>query len=185
MYIPMPTVKVKKYAVLIFVLPLLYIFLTGKWYGNSLDNTFIFLPYYHEISKTILSFEIPYRLNGVLAGMDIYNIPQFSPSYPFLFFWLPVYGTYESTITTVTIVTLLHVFLCSAGAYLLFKYLTKSIILGLLGGLFLGFSSTYQSYFNQLPVLLPYCWIPITAYFLLRLLELTETHNKYDVVGLG
>jgi hypothetical protein len=94
MYIPMLTVKAKKYAALIFVMPLLYIFLTEKWYGNSMDNIFIFPPYYHEISKTILDFEILYRLNGVLAGMDIYNFPQFSPSYPFLFFWLPVFGTY-------------------------------------------------------------------------------------------
>ncbi len=181
----MITLKYKKFIWLIFLIPLLLIFLSGRRYGNGMDNTFTFLPFYHEMSKTTLNIEVPYRLNGVLTGMDIYNIPQFSPSYPFLFFWLPVYGNYEDTVIAVTIITLLHVLLGMAGSYLLFKYLTKSTALGLLGGLFLGLSVTYQSYFEQLPVVLPYLWIPITAYFLLRLLEPHNTRYRLDVLGLG
>lgn len=181
----MTILKAKKLIWLIFLIPIIFIFSSGRQYGNGMDNTFTFLPYYHEISNITLNHEVPYRLNGVLEGMDIYNIPQFSPSYPFLFLWLPVYGNYENAVTTVTIITLLHVLLCMVGSYLLFKHLTKSTALGLLGGLFLGLSGTYQSYFEQLPVLLPYCWIPITAYFLLRLMEPHNNSYRLDVLGLG
>lgn len=176
---------IKKYSPVLFLIPLLIILFSGKKYGNSLDNTFIFLPFYHEISNIVLSGEFPYRFNGVLGGMDIFNIPQFSSFYPFLFFWLPIYGNYDAALNAVTIITLLHIFLCSIGSYILFKYITKSSAIGILGGFFIGLSSTYQSLYEQLPVLLPYCWIPISTYFLIRLLDSDNKRVRIDILLLG
>ena len=169
---------------IILLIPVIYIYSAGRRYGNFLDNTYLFLPYYHSISEIFTSLSIPYRVNGLLAGMELYNIPHFSVLYPILFFWVPLYKNYDSSINAVTIITLLHIYICSLGAFYLFEKISQSKIIGLLGAIFLAYSSTYYSYYEQLPVLMPYCWFPIIALYIYKVVNLNERPNS-DWVILG
>ena len=125
---------------------LLYFFAFRKYLapGRSIstfqDNTYLIHPLFSHISRSFSRGEYPYWMNTLMAGLPLYNMPQFSVTYPLYFFRSGLYADPLSALTQIHYLTLFHIFVLYLNTYFLLRVLRLAPLAALLGASLLAFS---------------------------------------------
>jgi hypothetical protein len=104
------------------------------------DNTYLILPLFHHISQSFSRGDYPYWMNTIVGGLPLYNVPQFSTTYPFYFFRSGLYVTALDSLFQVHNLTLLHLFILYLNTYVLLRVLRLAPLPSFLGASLFAFS---------------------------------------------
>src|SRR5260370_10972738 len=143
------------------------------------DNTYLSHPIFHHISNSFSHGEYPYWMNTIVAGLPLYDSPQFSPIYPFYFFHLGLYSTpLNASIDTLHVV-LFHFFIIYLNTYVMLRVFRLSPIPALLGASLFAFSAGTISYGFWVNSIAAYSWFPLVVASVFLVLE-----NRQAKVGV-
>lgn len=143
------------------------------------DNTYLILPIFHHISDSFSRGDFPYWMNTVLGGLPLYNSPQFSPTYPLYFFQSGLYASAADALRHVHDVTVLHLLVLYANAYVLLRVLRLAPPAALLGASLLAFSANTFDYSVWVNTTAPYSWFPLVLACAYLVME--ERHARVAV----
>src|SRR6266480_2754327 len=135
-----------------FVLITLFLAVYDKFFfGNRVlatfpDNTYLLQPIFHHVSSSFSRGEYPYWMNTVVAGLPLYNSPQFSPDYPFYFFHSGLYSSPLNALIDTNHVILLHFFIFYLNSYVMLRIFRLAPIPALLGASLFAFSPNTWGY---------------------------------------
>ena len=135
------------------------------------DNTYMLHPIFHHIANGFRHGEYPYWMNTLMAGLPLYNSPQFSPEYPFYFFWLGFYSTPLNALIDTNFVILFHFFVIYLNTYVMLRVFRLSPIPALLGASLFAFSPNTVSYGVWVNIIAPYSWFPLVVASVFLVLE--------------
>lgn len=143
------------------------------------DNTHFLLPLFNHISKIFSSGEYPYWINTIAGGIQFYNNPQFSITYPFYFFHFDLYSSPVAALRHMHDVTFFHIFIGYLNSYVLLRVLRLPPLSALLGASLFTFSPNTYSYSVWINIVAPYMWFPLVIAAVILLLE-----NRFVKVGI-
>ena len=143
------------------------------------DNTYLLHPLFHHISNSFSHGEYPYWMNTIMAGLPLYNSPQFSPDYPFYFFHLGLYSTPLNALIDSNHVILFHFFVLYLNAYVMLRVFRLAPIPSLLGASLLAFSPSTVFYGFWINSIAAYSWFPLVMASVFLVLE-----NRRAKVGV-
>lgn len=164
----------------------LFLLAFGKFMGGDYsiatfqDNTHFLLPLFNHISKSFSHGEYPYWINTIVAGIPLYNSPQFSLTYPFYFFQSGLYSTPLDALVQVHYVTFLHLFIAYLNSYILLRVLRLGFLPALLGASLFVFSPNMYSYGGWINIIAPYVWFPLVVAAVFLILE--NEHAKTGIL---
>ena len=118
-------------------------------------------------------------MNTIVAGLPLYNAPQFSTTYPLYFFRSGLYLTAVDAMFQVHYLTLLHLFILYLNTYLLLRVLRLSPLPSLLGACVFAFSANTFDYTVWINTIAPYSWFPLIVLSVVLILE-----NRHARVGV-
>ena len=144
------------------------------------DNTHLMNPLFHHISNSFRQGDFPYWIDTLMAGLPLYNSPQFSPTYPLYFFQSGLYGDPLAAMAGVHYVTALHLFILYVNAYVLLRVLGLTPLPSLLGASLLGFSANTFDYSTWVNIIAPYSWFPLAVAAVFMILE--DRHARRGVL---
>lgn len=135
------------------------------------DNTYLFHPIFHHIANSFRHGEYPYWMDTALAGLPLYNSPQFSTTYPFYFFQFGLYSTPLNASIDTLHVTLFHFFVLYLNTYVMLRVLRLSPIPALLGSSLFAFSANTVSHGAWINSTAAYSWFPLVVASIFLVLE--------------
>jgi hypothetical protein len=125
------------------------------------DNTYLLLPLFSFASRALESGEAPYWINSIMAGLPLYNTPQFSWTYPLYLLGLGLYRGPVEAIWHVHVVTYLHVGLLGLNTYAALRLLATSPLGSSLGAGLVMLSANTMRYTTWINITAPYAWLPL------------------------
>jgi hypothetical protein len=143
------------------------------------DNTYLILPLFHHISQSFSRGDYPYWMNTIVGGLPLYNVPQFSTTYPFYFFRSGLYVTALDSLFQVHNLTLLHLFILYLNTYVLLRVLRLAPLPSFLGASLFAFSANTFDYTVWINTIAPYSWFPLVVASVVLILE-----NRHAKVGI-
>jgi len=135
------------------------------------DNTYLLHPIFQHISNSFSHGEYPYWMNTIMAGLPLYNSPQFSPNYPLYFFQFGLYSTPLNASIVMMHVVLLHFFIIYVNTYVMLRVFRLSPIPALLGASLFAFSPNTVSYGFWVNSTAAYSWFPLVMASVFLVLE--------------
>jgi hypothetical protein len=144
------------------------------------DNTYLILPLFHHIAESFRRGDYPYWMNTIVNGLPLYNVPQFSTTYPLYFFRSGLYLTALDALFQVHYVTLLHLFILYVNTYVLLRVLRLAPLPSLLGASLFAFSANTFDYTVWVNTIAPYSWFPLIVASVVLILE--NRHARAGVV---
>lgn len=146
------------------------------------DNTYLIHPLFSHISRSFSRGDYPYWINTLVAGLPLYNTPQFSVTYPFYFFRAGLYGDPVSALIQINYLTVFHVLVLYVNAYVLLRVLRLGPLAALLGASLLAFSPNTFAYAVWVNTVASYCWFPLVVAAVVRVLDNEHTW-RWALVG--
>lgn len=135
------------------------------------DNTYLLHPIFHHISNSFSHGEYPYWMNTIVAGLPLYNSPQFSPNYPLYFLQSGLYSTPLNASIDMMHVVLFHFFIIYVNTYVMLRVFRLSPIPALLGASLFAFSPSTVSYGFWVNSTAAYSWFPLVMASVFLVLE--------------
>ena len=147
-------------------------FITGdRNISTFQDNTYLLHPIFSHISRSFSHGEYPYWMNTIVAGLPLYNTPQFSITYPFFFFQSGLYSDPLNVLIQVHYVTLFHLFMLYLNTYFMLRVLRIASLPALLGASLFAFSPVALSYGTWINIVASYSWFPLVLASIFLILE--------------
>ncbi|HEX8685721.1 MAG TPA: hypothetical protein VF654_04440, partial [Pyrinomonadaceae bacterium] len=135
------------------------------------DNTYLIHPLFSHVSRSFSRGEYPYWVNTLVAGLPLYNSPQFSVTYPFYFFRAGLYADPLSALIQIHNLTVFHILVLYVSTYVLLRVLRLGPLASLLGASLLAFSPNTFAYSVWVNTVASYCWFPLVVAAVVRVLD--------------
>jgi len=128
-------------------------------FGLGKDITYLLGPTFSNVSGSFFydSTWIP----GMLGGMQIYDNPQFSITYPFFFFNLIDYGIGHEAHRTITLIIIFHFLILLINSYILLRILKFKKATCLVCCFLILIFSNFARYSSWVNILSAYAWFPL------------------------
>lgn len=154
----------------------------GRSISTFQDNTYLIHPLFSHIARSFSRGEYPYWINTLMAGLPLYNTPQFSVTYPFYFFQAGLYGDPLSTLVHIHNLTVFHILVLYVNTYVLLRVLRLGRLAAILGAALLAFSPNTFVYSIWINTIAAYCWFPLVVAAVVRILDNEQT-VKWVLLG--
>ena len=125
------------------------------------DNEFGFGPLFSSISSSLRNGEWPLRMDTILGGIPLYNIPQLSPFYPGYLTFLPIFGGPTNVIHSIHWIVLMHLLICEINMYVFLRVIGVSRLSAIAAAALVTFSANSLTYAGWLNIVAPYSWLPL------------------------
>ncbi|MET0624211.1 MAG: YfhO family protein [Pyrinomonadaceae bacterium] len=146
------------------------------------DNTYLIHPLFSHIARSFGRGEYPYWMNTLMAGLPLYNTPQFSVTYPFYFFQAGLYGDPLSALIQIHYLTVFHILVLYVNTYVLLRVLRLGPLAAIMGAALLAFSPNTFVYSIWINTIAAYCWFPLVIAAVVRVLD-NEQVVKWVLLG--
>lgn len=154
----------------------------GRSISTFQDNTYLLHPLFSHIARSFSRGEYPYWVNTLMAGLPLYNTPQFSVTYPFYFFQFGLYGDPLSALIQIHYLTVFHILVLYVNTYILLRVLRLGPLAAILGAALLAFSPNTFVYSIWINTIAAYCWFPLIVAAVVRVLD-NEQIVKWVLLG--
>ncbi len=135
------------------------------------DNTYLIHPIFSHVSRSFSRGEYPYWIDTLVAGLPLYNSPQFSLTYPLYFFHSGLYAAPLSAIMQIHYVTTLHLFILYLNTYILLRVLRLTPLPSILGATLFVVSANTFGYSVWVNITASYSWFPLVVASVFLVLE--------------
>ncbi len=130
-------------------------------FGRFQDATYMLSPAMSYCDQVMSQGDMPLWIKGMLGGMEFYNAPMISISYPFYFFGLLDYGTGFTTFQTIATVTVLHLMFLGVNSYIFGRVYKLKPGYAFLFALLLLSCAFFYKYSNWLNAIIGFTWLPL------------------------
>lgn len=137
-----------------------YLF-TNRTFGGFVDGTYLLPTAFSYISQHSSLFTTPYWIKGMIGGMQIFDSPMMSITYPLYFFKLINYGIGYSAQIISTKITLLHFLILQINTYILARTIGISKIGGLASAILIITYTNFATYAGWIIMVAAYSWFPL------------------------
>ena len=148
------------------------------------DNEFFLGPILSSMSAVLSNGEWPLRMDTILGGVSLYNLPQLSVFYPFYFIVSPIFAGPVDVMYSMHWIVLIHILIFEVNMYIFLRVIGNSRIASLVGAVLVAFSANSFSYAGWINIVAPYSWLPLYLAGIIGVLKHPRSIG-YSAMALG
>jgi hypothetical protein len=139
------------------------LFAADKSLAFQQDNTYQLVPLFSALSRSFNQGDYPFWIETIMAGLSVFNDPDFSPAYPFYLLRFDLFRTPVDAMAAIHWITVLHIFVLYVNAYIMLRCLRARPLAAFLGASLFTFSTNTASYATWINITASYAWLPLVV----------------------